>query len=92
MRQDLHLRLMLACQARERVSLLAGNHNWVLQFIREDQLVGPAPEPRLSVAGNRFRRQLAPLLEQLVRMESGLSQRIRSLPCSLALPPARSID
>jgi ParB/RepB/Spo0J family partition protein len=43
-----------------------------------NQLVCPAWDPRLSVAGNRFSRQLARLLEQLARMESWLRQRSRA--------------
>lgn len=115
-RQDLRLGLVSARQARELVSLPAGNQNRVLQLIREEgltseevrgvvrllhgactreqeeyiltrprqalgeanQLIGPAWDPRLSVAGNRFSRQLARLLEQLARMESWLSQRSRA--------------
>lgn len=41
-------------------------------------LLCPAWDPRLSVAGNRFRKQLARLLEQLARMESWLVQRSRA--------------
>jgi ParB/RepB/Spo0J family partition protein len=43
-----------------------------------NQLVCPAWDPRLSVAGNRFSKQLARLLEQLARMESWLNQRSRA--------------
>ncbi len=43
-----------------------------------NQLVSPAWDPRLSVAGNRFSKQLARLLEQLARMESWLVQRSRA--------------
>ena len=35
-----------------------------------NQLICPAWDPRLSVAGNRFSKQLARLLDQLARMES----------------------
>jgi ParB-like chromosome segregation protein Spo0J len=43
-----------------------------------NQLICPAWDPRLSVAGNRFSRQLTRLLDQLVRMESWLNQRTRA--------------
>jgi ParB-like chromosome segregation protein Spo0J len=43
-----------------------------------NQLMAPAWDPRLSVAGNRFSKQLARLLEQLTRMESWLNQRSRA--------------
>jgi ParB/RepB/Spo0J family partition protein len=43
-----------------------------------NQLVCPAWDPRLSVAGNRFSKQLARLLDQLARMESWLNQRSRA--------------
>jgi ParB-like chromosome segregation protein Spo0J len=43
-----------------------------------NQLLPPAWDPRLSVAGNRFSKQLARLLEQLTRMESWLNQRSRA--------------
>jgi len=43
-----------------------------------NQLICPAWDPRLSVAGNRFSKQLARLLDQLARMESWLSQRHRA--------------
>jgi ParB/RepB/Spo0J family partition protein len=53
--------------ARPRQALAEANH-----------LVCPAWDPRLSVAGNRFSKQLARLLEQLARMESWLNQRSRA--------------
>jgi ParB-like chromosome segregation protein Spo0J len=43
-----------------------------------NQLICPAWDPRLSVAGNRFSKQLARLLDQLARMESWLNQRNRA--------------
>jgi len=43
-----------------------------------NQLICPAWDPRLSVAGNRFSKQLARLLDQLARMESWLNQRHRA--------------
>ena len=43
-----------------------------------NQMIGPAWDPRLSVAGNRFSKQLARLLDQLARMESWLNQRSRA--------------
>jgi ParB/RepB/Spo0J family partition protein len=43
-----------------------------------NQLICPAWDPRLSVAGNRFSKQLARLLDQLARMESWLNQRSRA--------------
>ena len=43
-----------------------------------NQLVCPAWDPRLSVAGNRFSKQLARLLDQLARMESWLNQQSRA--------------
>jgi ParB/RepB/Spo0J family partition protein len=43
-----------------------------------NQLICPAWDPRLSVAGNRFSKHLARLLDQLARMESWLNQRTRA--------------
>ena len=43
-----------------------------------NQLICPAWVPRLSVAGNRFSKQLARLLDQLARMESWLNQQSRA--------------
>jgi ParB family transcriptional regulator, chromosome partitioning protein len=43
-----------------------------------NQLICPAWDPRLSVAGNRFSKQLARLLDQLARMESWLNQQSRA--------------
>jgi ParB-like chromosome segregation protein Spo0J len=42
------------------------------------KLLPPEWDPRLSVAGNRFSKQLARLLEQLRRMEAWLNQRSRA--------------
>lgn len=53
--------------AQPRRALAEANH-----------LVSPPWDPRLSVAGNRFSKQLARLLEQLARMESWLNQRSRA--------------
>jgi ParB/RepB/Spo0J family partition protein len=47
-------------------------------LVESNQLVCPAWDPRLSVAGNRFSKQLARLLDQLARMESWLNQRSRA--------------
>ena len=47
-------------------------------LVEANQLIGPAWDPRLSVAGNRFSKQLARLLDQLARMESWLNQRSRA--------------
>jgi ParB/RepB/Spo0J family partition protein len=47
-------------------------------LVEANQLICPAWDPRLSVAGNRFSKQLARLLDQLARMESWLNQRSRA--------------
>jgi hypothetical protein len=47
-------------------------------LVEANQLISPAWDPRLSVAGNRFSKQLARLLDQLARMESWLNQRSRA--------------
>ena len=75
-------------EARGVVALLHGactceQEDYVLAQPRQalaeaNQLVCPAWDPRLSVAGNRFSKQLARLLDQLARMESWLNQRSRA--------------
>jgi ParB/RepB/Spo0J family partition protein len=75
-------------EARGVVGLLQGacsrdQEEYVLAQPRQalaeaNQLVCPAWDPRLSVAGNRFSKQLARLLEQLARMESWLNQQSRA--------------
>jgi ParB/RepB/Spo0J family partition protein len=75
-------------EARGVVGLLQGactreQDEYVLAKPRQalaeaNQLVCPAWDPRLSVAGNRFSKQLARLLEQLARMESWLNQQSRA--------------
>lgn len=75
-------------EARGVVSLLHGactqeQEDYVLAKPRQalaeaNQLICPAWDPRLSVAGNRFSKQLARLLDQLVRMEAWLNQRSRA--------------
>jgi ParB/RepB/Spo0J family partition protein len=75
-------------EARGVVGLLQGactreQEEYVLAKPRQalaeaNQLVCPAWDPRLSVAGNRFSKQLARLLEQLARMESWLNQQSRA--------------
>ena len=75
-------------EARGVVGLLQGacsrdQEEYVLAQPRQalaeaNQLVCPAWDPRLSVAGNRFSKQLARLLDQLARMESWLNQRSRA--------------
>ena len=75
-------------EVRGVVELLAGacsreQEDYVLSKPRQalleaNALIGPAWDPRLSVAGNRFSKQLARLLEQLARMESWLNQRSRA--------------
>lgn len=47
-------------------------------LVEANQLICPAWDPRLSVAGNRFSKHLARLLDQLARMESWLNQRSRA--------------
>jgi ParB/RepB/Spo0J family partition protein len=105
-KQNRLLRVMRAeglssAEVRGVVGLLAGactleQEEHVLAQPRQalaevNQLVCPAWDPRLSVAGNRFSKQLARLLEQLARMESWLSARSRAelRACDrLALAPA----
>ena len=75
-------------EARGVVGLLQGactreQEEYVLAQPRQalaeaNQLVCPAWDPRLSVAGNRFSKQLARLLDQLARMESWLNQQSRA--------------
>ena len=75
-------------EARGVVGLLQGactreQEEYVLAKPRQalaeaNQLVCPAWDPRLSVAGNRFSKQLARLLDQLARMESWLNQQSRA--------------
>jgi ParB/RepB/Spo0J family partition protein len=47
-------------------------------LVEANELICPAWDPRLSVVGNRFSKQLARLLDQLARMESWLNQRSRA--------------
>jgi ParB/RepB/Spo0J family partition protein len=75
-------------EARGVVELLQGactqeQEEYVLAKPRQalaeaNQLICPAWDPRLSVAGNRFSKQLARLLDQLARMESWLNQQSRA--------------
>jgi ParB/RepB/Spo0J family partition protein len=75
-------------EARGVVGLLQGacsrdQEEYVLAQPRQalaeaNQLICPAWDPRLSVAGNRFSKQLARLLDQLARMESWLNQQSRA--------------
>lgn len=75
-------------EARGVVGLLHGactpeQEDYVLAKPRQalaeaNQLICPAWDPRLSVAGNRFSKHLARLLDQLARMESWLNQRHRA--------------
>jgi ParB/RepB/Spo0J family partition protein len=79
---------LTSVEVRGVVELLAGacsrdQEEYVLSQPRQalaeaKQLVCPAWDPRLSVAGNRFSKQLTRLLEQLARMESWLVGRSRA--------------
>jgi ParB/RepB/Spo0J family partition protein len=64
-----------ACTREQEAYVLARPRQALAE---SNQLVCPAWDPRLSVAGNRFSKQLARLLEQLARMESWLNQRSRA--------------
>jgi ParB/RepB/Spo0J family partition protein len=64
-----------ACTREQEEHVLAQPR---LALAEANQLICPAWDPRLSVAGNRFSKQLARLLDQLARMESWLNQRSRA--------------
>jgi ParB/RepB/Spo0J family partition protein len=88
MLRSIHAEGLSSEEARGVVGLLQGacsrdQEEYVLAQPRQalaeaNQLVCPAWDPRLSVAGNRFSKQLARLLDQLARMESWLNQQSRA--------------
>jgi ParB/RepB/Spo0J family partition protein len=88
MLRSIHAEGLSSEEARGVVGLLQGacsrdQEEYVLAQPRQalaeaNQLICPAWDPRLSVAGNRFSKQLARLLDQLARMESWLNQQSRA--------------
>ena len=68
--------LLASAFSREKEAYILAQPRQALAEV--DRLLPPAWDPRLSVAGNRFSKQLARLLEQLTRMESWLNQRSRA--------------
>jgi len=68
--------LLASAFSREKETYILAKPRQALAEI--NRLLPPDWDPRLSVAGNRFSKQLARLLEQLTRMESWLNQRSRA--------------
>ena len=68
--------LLASAFSREKEAYVLAKPRQALAEV--NQLLPPAWDPRLSVAGNRLSKQLARLLEQLARMESWLQQRSRA--------------
>jgi ParB-like chromosome segregation protein Spo0J len=68
--------LLAAAFGRDKEAYILAQPRQALAEV--NRLLPPAWDPRLSVAGNRFSKQLARLLEQLARMESWLNQRSRA--------------
>jgi ParB-like chromosome segregation protein Spo0J len=68
--------LLLGAYSREKEEFLLAQPRRALAEV--NRLTTPPWDPRLSVAGNHFSKQLARLLEQLARMEAWLTQRSRA--------------